>query len=441
MSAARADMADAIERWAFARGLSFGDSPLKTQPWQVSLDGPRTEVTIWRHNVDEPDHWTVTPEVALTWALVVEANVPPMDIGPCLACAKRGGPHEWGVASARRYSGPLVVQASLRGARDWNPDQANTVVWRNAVFSEHGARVPEAEVVVGSRLCRVCGGSGRATIEAPRLVLEAAPELECGRPMLEHAAVLADQLQAQGHPAGLALALMLGPWREAEIVDTDVVLAELDAAWRRSTVECRSCNGPPVAACVECHGFGRAVAESNMVQCDRCGGAGFLDPEQRLMFEHDTGRIEVTVKPGQRLPPWVRPSAADEHRFDRDEQGRWVLRPDRRSCPSCDGGGRYPAETVVQHAVPFARDTPVAMYKRLMELDNRFVRRFMAYPTAARIPSIDLCAMRVAFLGDPMASSVLERASETVGWLRNAEGVADGPWVLTDGSRELIAHP
>jgi hypothetical protein len=184
-----ADILAGVERWARVRGWCRDQSRTgaywpASQPWIVEVG---QVVTIWQGATQGARPlFEVSPALALAWALLVETEAGPVDVGRCSACGGVG---------------------TVPGER---PSWANP----------HG-EPPEP--------CGCYGG--REAIPAARLLLDAAPRkfgtsalaVYGDRPVIngieqgdavarERLLVHADHLQATGDQRGELLALALGPW-------------------------------------------------------------------------------------------------------------------------------------------------------------------------------------------------------------------------------------
>jgi hypothetical protein len=157
--ASQVEQLGSVEQWARSRGLWAHHNNPAPRGWRVSAsDGGMMLVMLQSPTMHEPaPFWTVSPSVALAWALLVETNTGLVDIGRCLTCNGRGS--FW-----------------------WDGEDAH----------------PPCMVE-----CSRCNGNGRETIPAARLLLDVATSNRDARDVL-HAH--ADQLLANGDPAGMALA-------------------------------------------------------------------------------------------------------------------------------------------------------------------------------------------------------------------------------------------
>jgi hypothetical protein len=197
------DILAGVERWARVRGWrrqtrrsGDGWNNSSGQPWDVVPEGDR----VWVGGRRPYSEHEVSPALALAWALLVETDADPVDVGRCPACVKRGGPTEW-----RHAFGPPDEAIAWRGYWEKEPTP-----WATALlFADDRAWQPRRYHLVGSRPCPVCSGTGRETIPAARLLLDAVSGDATAH---GHLAVHADRLQAKGDPRGELLALALGPW-------------------------------------------------------------------------------------------------------------------------------------------------------------------------------------------------------------------------------------
>jgi hypothetical protein len=194
------DILAGVERWARARGFwRARDTRMGSYDgWNICARDDFVRVWYGKTELERE----VSPAVALAWALAVETDAAPVDVGWCPVCVKRGGPMEW-ARSGHRWPGssfdhnmPSVwcsdgVRTPVPG-REVTTCQFGDVIWWHSV-----------------RPCPACNGSGRETIPVARLLLDAASEDTTAR---ERLLVHADHLQAIGDPRGELLALALGPW-------------------------------------------------------------------------------------------------------------------------------------------------------------------------------------------------------------------------------------
>jgi hypothetical protein len=170
------EMLSAVERWARARGFH------RDQHAHGSSDGlwlfsrhhaPREFGTqlhagrmmaIWDRNGERFD---VDARAALLVALLIEGGLT-VDVGRCPACVKRGGPHEWTQIDETRGH----VSDALSAAEWFAPRLAKTG-WIGASYIHHTSPRGATARLVAKRPCPDCNGTGRHTIEAARLVLDA----------------------------------------------------------------------------------------------------------------------------------------------------------------------------------------------------------------------------------------------------------------------------
>jgi hypothetical protein len=215
------DILAGVERWARVRRDPAVQSvhghrlmPVAGLAYGVALLNAGVDITTWRYATDRPhlpwlpvESWTVSLAIALAWALLVETEAGPVDVGRCPACAERGGPMVWS------YGAP---GAQWAGEQAWNVGIGYT--------TDKGHDVPAI-----TRPCRTCRGSGRETIPAARLLLDSASSCDPCRdtstvgpaedmhpcPNCAPRQALrahADHLQAIGDPRGELLAHAPGPW-------------------------------------------------------------------------------------------------------------------------------------------------------------------------------------------------------------------------------------
>jgi hypothetical protein len=157
-AASEPDILAGVERWARVRG--FAPDRLHEAAWSC-FTNVLDEVTI--RAVGTVLQWAVSPALALAWALTVETDAAPVDVGRCPACRGRG------------------------------------TVWWDGEDAHPPGRV----------ICEGCGGRTRKAIPAARLLLDATTG---DTRALEHLPKHADRLAFAGDPLGEVLSLALGPW-------------------------------------------------------------------------------------------------------------------------------------------------------------------------------------------------------------------------------------
>jgi hypothetical protein len=206
-AASEPDILAGVERWARERrspgdGQHVSHIVAGEHEWRVFSTSGTTrdhvQVGLWRRGSDRPclGEWQLPPALALAWALLVEKDAGPVDVGRCPACVARGGPMEW-----HRVVGTSMADAHYRITASVGPP------WDVAAHRWYPS--PDISHGVASRPCPVCNGTGREAIPAARLLLDAASGDATARDLL---LVHADQLQARGDPLGELLGLALGPW-------------------------------------------------------------------------------------------------------------------------------------------------------------------------------------------------------------------------------------
>ena len=202
---------DAVEQWA--RGCGFVmhsrtgfDRTWSDKRWGIHVNPlPPNHTLLICPDGDELRGHEVSSAVALAWAMLVELDAGPVDVGRCPVCVKRGGPMEW-------------AQMSRDGRAEWNVAGPG---W-NTASHDWGW--------TATRPCLACNGTGRELIPAARLLLDVVSETRDARDIL-HAH--ADQLLANGDPAGMAIAWGL-LWSEADGGEDGTGEAVLLLHWRGS---------------------------------------------------------------------------------------------------------------------------------------------------------------------------------------------------------------
>jgi hypothetical protein len=206
------DILAGVERWARVRGLWRGSEfdARKCSADGLHVVGPVPgDLSFYIMATNPPTAVQVhrtSPAIALAWALLVETDTGPVDVGRCPACVKRGGPMEW-----RQAFGEFEQTHAWDGywAQEDAPWTTRTLFGSKPTHGDELYLRPRRYLLVGSRPCPTCSSTGRETKPAARLLLDAASE-----DATTHAAlsVHADHLQAAGDPRGELLALALGPW-------------------------------------------------------------------------------------------------------------------------------------------------------------------------------------------------------------------------------------
>lgn len=245
-AASPADILRAVEWWARVRGFTVNG-----RPWGFAATLSAVHVAHYGSDDRFDTAWVVPPAIALAWALLVETGFEPVDVGRCPACRGRGIWCVW-----------------HRGLPD--PDlgavQASGDAWRHLGW-ETFIKVERAASFLYYRLLRVkgedcpaCDGTGRETIPAERLLLNAVSGDATARDRL---LVRADELQAAANPLGDLLAWALRLWAEEPTVDAG---------------PCEPCKGSggvykmePLLGCVMSFG------------CLDCGGADSRSGTGRLL--------------------------------------------------------------------------------------------------------------------------------------------------------------
>lgn len=267
--ATEAEMLAEVKAWAEARGwLRRPDDAVKAKwhgrgPWCVEMFAFQADahpelrgpfVQVWAEAQRNAPLFRVSPAVALAWAILVESEPPPADVGPCRTCRGRrrwswweqgtGLRAQWlswaqlldrdpeGGGSALALAGaPWSEGSLLRWDRTGQTEQ-----YRNGVVVEStigGWR----STVTGT--CPACHGSGRKFVPVPRRLLDATTDPASRAEEY----VRADWLLASGHPSGLALAWALR-WSDGEGVLDGTGEAAMLVRWLAvaRVPRCPTCN-------------------------------------------------------------------------------------------------------------------------------------------------------------------------------------------------------
>jgi len=178
-AASEAEILRVLKRWADARGFGAVRTDAEREervrlqkPWVVVDVESRRALIQWRAGRLTMH---VPPAIALAWALLVESEPPPADVGPCPECKGDG-------LIADCESSAQMLE-SLGCADGWHVSDC---------FTDP---------------CPACTGTGRKLAPVPRLLLDATTD--AARTEL---LVLADRLQAAGDPLGELLGWALGLW-------------------------------------------------------------------------------------------------------------------------------------------------------------------------------------------------------------------------------------
>jgi len=183
------EMLTALEDWARGRGwLRQPNDAVKAKwhgqgPWCVEtfafqadahpdLRGPFVQV--WAEAQRDAPLFRVSPAIALAWAILVESEPPPVDVGPCPDCKGAKGREVKGLTAfvAQMVDGGWATPQRPDGSRDgWMP-------------------------------CSACDKTGRRIASVPRLLLDATTDTTALALLHVHA----DMLCAANDPAGLQLA-------------------------------------------------------------------------------------------------------------------------------------------------------------------------------------------------------------------------------------------
>lgn len=263
-TATASGMIAALERWAIASERWNSSSA----DWRLSPHGDGV------HIFRDPKSWSVTPEVAIAWALTVGDCLPPVDTGRCLACVNRSVPgrklatSEWfadwdnsgsRLATERHYresgkkgrgAGWKTLLCQPHDPRPSEGINGTQQPWLRA--RRAGEPEPRWFYLIAWRPCPACNGTGRETRDAACLVLDAAAREKlggCGEEVStthrsgdvvagDHLRVLVDHLQARGERLGTTLACMLRLWAAGDLRETRAAVEDLTRAWERLTIPC-----------------------------------------------------------------------------------------------------------------------------------------------------------------------------------------------------------
>lgn len=311
-AASPADILRAVERWARVRGF-HPDNP-NGSPW-LCFESATGEFVI---RVPFTTHqWAVSSGLALAWALLVETDAGPVDVGRCPACVARSpdgarklSTREWKVESGSRAA-ELAARRRIASRESPAPDG-----WLSRFHRGRGGRL----LAVSCRQCPACNGTGIETIPVVRLLLDAAsenhlaacPNPHCERGLChEHAhtdgllpqpcpstvcfarrardrlLVHADQLQAAGDPLGVLLGWALVHWtgEPTEPIWSPDWAADVTGFGHPHTAEALrwlewlTWARELAAPCPHCEGSGweRVLGYDNdeqVFECSMCSGSG-----------------------------------------------------------------------------------------------------------------------------------------------------------------------
>lgn len=263
-AASSSDILRAVERWARA--------------------AHRGDLTVFDDGVWVGHEWRkLSPAIALAWALLVESGAESVDVGRCPACVARSGTRrlattEWRFIEHERGPHPYAAMAVREALRDFAAEGYSVE------HDERRAPLPEFEgrVLVSIRLarpCPACNGTGRETIPAARILLDAAepcracddtgtvpagndfaacPDCPARQALRAHA----DHIQAAAHPLGDLLAWALRLWT-GEPTDCGPCPACLGFN------PLRRAHGFAEPRCPECSGAGRQLGHPHTAEAVR----------------------------------------------------------------------------------------------------------------------------------------------------------------------------
>ncbi len=166
------EIAAALERWARGREIWVHGLENPKRDWWVARS-VRGQYIVGRRGCDDarPD-----PQTVLAWALTLEAELPPVDMGRCPACEARGLPGKklatmiWELSTQYRWEPFGQIRPPVGWLESGSGGQ-RLQGHRKVKLREWSGR----KVWVSSRPCPACGGSGRELWDAARLVLAAEP--------------------------------------------------------------------------------------------------------------------------------------------------------------------------------------------------------------------------------------------------------------------------
>jgi hypothetical protein len=195
-TATEAEILAGVRRWAESTGRLARHGNLSPRGWRVTAATSDGGVLIV---LQSPDHrepapfWTVSPALALAWAILVESEPPPVDVGR-MQCGSCDGKGEY----TERSSATGAEAERVRGLeRDgWTVDQIGDYA--------------SATIV---RNCKPCNGTGKSeqrdTRHAAMLLLD---DASGGARAHVHLPKYADRLQAAGDRIGELLMWALELW-------------------------------------------------------------------------------------------------------------------------------------------------------------------------------------------------------------------------------------
>jgi hypothetical protein len=297
-AASEPDTLAGVERWARVRGLLYrptdGERPRPGERWNVSVLSDRVQV--W-DNVQSPALFEATSALALAWALLVETDAGPVDVGRCPTC--RGRECLWRWMQGYWSDDRARVEHDATG---WHEQG-----WHAAVIAEETRRFGRRHwrvVRVKSERCPVCYGTGRETIPVARLLLDAASNgarsSADGKSIMRDAdrlLVHADQLQALGDPLGELLGLALGPWA-GEPVDCGPCDDERCENGLTDSGGVTQWDTPAMMQCPSCSGSGRLLGHPHT--------AAALAWLERLTWAREVERDAVEQAASTRVPAGAR---------------------------------------------------------------------------------------------------------------------------------------
>jgi hypothetical protein len=94
-AASTAELRRAVEQWARARGLWSHHNNPAPRGWRITASDGGVAMLVLHQppSIHDPaPYWTISPVIALAWALLVESGAESVSVGRCPACRGRG---EW----------------------------------------------------------------------------------------------------------------------------------------------------------------------------------------------------------------------------------------------------------------------------------------------------------------------------------------------------------
>jgi hypothetical protein len=236
-TATEVEIRAAVERWARVRGFVLYQDPVRHGlAWGYAADHVPV---IWQWGEPRSCSWDPAPAIALAWAILVESEPPPVDVGPCPECKPW-----WSNGGSRR--GYTTRESAQRFAADV----------RGGVYESRSRRDGRYSVVWNA--CPACSGTGRKLSPVPRLLLDATTDATARAELL----VYSDRLQNAGDPRGDLLMWALALWTGEPI---DCGPCRLCVQREKQNDHARSIGGEMEwpTECPACSGSGRQFGHLN----------------------------------------------------------------------------------------------------------------------------------------------------------------------------------